>query len=140
MPVALPEDETQALRRGLPSGLSAVPHSYLAVGRPLRVKSDPLCRLTGKPLRRKKTCRIVISVESIMRSGLKSLRMQLTFCVGTERHSLVFPVRLRVHIPGTQLVRLQKNYADARFLFSCSARSKPLVEASRKLAKRGNPK
>jgi len=67
-PVALLDDEMQALQRGLSSGLSVVPHPYLTLGRRVRVKSGPLCGLTGKLERKKSNWRIVISVESIMRS------------------------------------------------------------------------
>jgi transcription antitermination factor NusG len=69
-PTALPEDEMLALRKGLSSGVSARPHPYLhlAMGRFVRVKSGPLSGLTGKLVRRKGNCRIVISIQSIMRS------------------------------------------------------------------------
>lgn len=67
-PVPLPEDEIEALRRGLSSGLSAVPHLHVPVGRLVSVKSGPLCGLTGKLMRRKANWRIVISVDSIGRS------------------------------------------------------------------------
>lgn len=69
-PVVLPEFEILALRKGLSSGLSVKPHPYLnlAVGRFVKVKSGPLSGLTGRLIRRKGDCRIVISIESIMRS------------------------------------------------------------------------
>lgn len=67
-PIALLDEEVQALQRGLSSGLRVAPHPYLTVGRRVRVKSGPLCGLTGKLVRRKSNWRIVISVESIMRS------------------------------------------------------------------------
>jgi transcription antitermination factor NusG len=69
-PLVLPEGELMALRKGLSSGVSVKPHRYmnLAVGRFVKVKSGPLSGLTGRLIRRKGDCRIVISIESIMRS------------------------------------------------------------------------
>jgi transcription antitermination factor NusG len=67
-PVALPEWEVSALQRGLSSGLRAEPYPCLATGRRVRIKAGPLCGLTGRLLRRKQNCRIVISVDSISRS------------------------------------------------------------------------
>jgi len=67
-PAALPEGEMLALRRGLNSGLRAEPHAHIEIGHPVRVKSGPLCGLSGKLLRRKDNCRIIISVDSISRS------------------------------------------------------------------------
>jgi transcription termination/antitermination protein NusG len=69
-PVPLPDLEISALRRGLLSGLRAEPLPYTALGRRVRVKSGPLCGLTGKLVRRKENYRLVISVESINRSIL----------------------------------------------------------------------
>ena len=67
-PVALPEPEIAALQRGLSAGVRAEPHPYLVPGRRVRLKSGPLCGLSGKLIRRKENYRIVISVESIARS------------------------------------------------------------------------
>lgn len=69
-PVVLAEDEILALRKGLSSGLTLKPHPYLnvAVGKFVKVKSGPLSGLTGRLVRRKGDYRIVISIDSIMRS------------------------------------------------------------------------
>jgi len=68
VPVAIPNAEVDSLQRGLASGLIVEPCPYLRIGNPVRVNSGPLCGLTGKLLRRKQNYRIVISIDSIMRS------------------------------------------------------------------------
>lgn len=67
-PAALPEQEIEALRRGLAHQLRAEPHPFLRVGRRVRVRSGPLQGLEGI-LRNHKGClRVVLSIELIMRS------------------------------------------------------------------------
>ena len=67
-PAALPENEIEALRRSLDSGLRAEPHPYLTVGRRVRLKSGPLAGMRGLLLRRKGNFRVVISIDLIQRS------------------------------------------------------------------------
>lgn len=67
-PVALPEEEIDALRRSLAGGLKVEPHPYLKVGRRVRVKSGSLTGLEGVLLRRKNSTRFVVSLDLIMRS------------------------------------------------------------------------
>jgi transcription antitermination factor NusG len=67
-PAALPEDEIEALRKGLRCGVRAEPHPYLIVGKRVRVKSGPLAGLTGILMRKKNRARFIISVDLIMRS------------------------------------------------------------------------
>lgn len=67
-PAALPETEIDALRKGLDSGVIAVPHPYLTVGRHVRVKAGPLEGLQGIVVRRKNTLRLIISLDLIQRS------------------------------------------------------------------------
>jgi transcription termination/antitermination protein NusG len=75
-PVALPETEIAALQRGLSSGLRAEPCPYIGPGRRVRIKSGPLCGLTGKLVRRKENYRMVISVDSINRSILCEVSLE----------------------------------------------------------------
>jgi transcription termination/antitermination protein NusG len=82
-PVPLSDLEISALRRGLSSGLRAEPLPYTAAGRRVRVKSGPLCGLTGKLVRRKENYRIVISVESINRSILCEVSVEDVEAVGS---------------------------------------------------------
>ena len=67
-PAALPETEIAALRAGLESGISAVPHPYLTVGRRVRVIAGPLAGWEGVLVRKKSALRFVISIDLIQRS------------------------------------------------------------------------
>ena len=68
LPAALPQQEIEALRASLESGLRAEPHPNLKVGRRARVKSGPLQGMQGVLVRRKNRSRFVISLDLIMRS------------------------------------------------------------------------
>jgi transcription antitermination factor NusG len=67
-PAALPESEIEALRKGLQNRVYARSHPYLTVGRRVRVKHGPMMGAQGILLRRKQQCRLIISVDAIMRS------------------------------------------------------------------------
>jgi transcription antitermination factor NusG len=67
-PAALPDEEIDALRTSLESGVRAEPHPYLTVGRHVRLKSGPLAGMQGILVRRKGNFRVVISIELIQRS------------------------------------------------------------------------
>lgn len=67
-PSALPEHEIQALRNGLAGGLYAESVSWLKVGRKVSVQRGPLAGAHGILVRKKQNCRIVISIDAIMRS------------------------------------------------------------------------
>jgi transcription antitermination factor NusG len=65
---ALPDEEIEALKRGLAGGVRAEPHPFLTVGRRVRVKRGPFESRKGILLRRKGKLRLVLSIELIMRS------------------------------------------------------------------------
>jgi transcription antitermination factor NusG len=65
---ALPDEEIEALKKGLASGVRAYPHPFLTVGRRVHVKSGPFEGTQGILLRRKGKLRLVLSIELIMRS------------------------------------------------------------------------
>lgn len=67
-PAALPDNEIETLNSGLASGVCAEPHPYLKVGRRVRVKYGPLSGAQGIFVRKKDKCRIVLSIDLIMRS------------------------------------------------------------------------
>ena len=67
-PIALPADEIESLRSRLASPGRFEPHPYLRVGRRVRVRTGPMQGLEGIIVRRKDSCRIVFSVDLIMRS------------------------------------------------------------------------
>jgi len=67
-PTALPEGEIEALQKGLLHPLRAEPHPLLTLGRKVRVRNGPLAGLEGMLVRRKRQCRVVLSVDLIQRS------------------------------------------------------------------------
>jgi len=67
-PAALPEDEVDALKKGLDRSAHAEPHPYLTVGHRVRIKSGSLAGLSGILLRRKGDWRVVLSLDLIQRS------------------------------------------------------------------------
>lgn len=67
-PAALPDKEIEALRTGLAAQLRTEPHPYLTAGRRVRVKSGPLEGVEGILIRKKNACRVVLSLDLIMRS------------------------------------------------------------------------
>ena len=66
-PAALLGEEIEALRQGLHL-LNAEPHRYLNVGDRARILRGPLAGMTGIVQRRKNGCRLVISLDLIMKS------------------------------------------------------------------------
>ena len=67
-PVALPDQEIEALRQGLAKELRVEPHPYLKIGQRVRVRTGPLQGLEGLLVRKKNISRFVISLDLIMRS------------------------------------------------------------------------
>jgi transcription antitermination factor NusG len=67
-PAALPENEIEALRKGLENHIRFKSHPYLKIGRRVQVKSGPMAGSQGILVRRKQGCRLVISLDAIMRS------------------------------------------------------------------------
>jgi transcription antitermination factor NusG len=67
-PVALPEQEIEFLRSRLSGDHLMEPHPYLRVGRRIRVRRGPLQGLEGIIMRKKDRCRLVFSIDLIMRS------------------------------------------------------------------------
>jgi transcription antitermination factor NusG len=67
-PAVLPEAEIEQLRQRLARGGGVEPHPYLRVGRRVRVCGGPMQGLEGIIVRRKDRCRVVFSLDLIMRS------------------------------------------------------------------------
>jgi transcription antitermination factor NusG len=67
-PAALPGGEIEALRNGLAQGMRAEHHPFLTIGRRVKVTHGPMAGAQGILLRAKNNCRIVISIDAIMRS------------------------------------------------------------------------
>ena len=67
-PAVLPDTEIEGLRQRLSRGVCVEPHPYLRVGRRVRVCAGPMQGLEGIIVRRKDRCRLVFSLDLIMRS------------------------------------------------------------------------
>jgi len=68
VPAALPDDEIEALRKGLASGLRLEPHPHVTIGRRVRVMQGPLAGLEGIIRRARGGMRVVLSLDLIQRS------------------------------------------------------------------------
>lgn len=66
-PTAIPNEEIVLLRTAT-AKLTAEPHPYLACGDRVRIVAGPLKGLEGILARRKRKCRVVLSIEVILRS------------------------------------------------------------------------
>jgi transcription antitermination factor NusG len=66
-PWPLPDLEIEALRRGMQTR-KIEPHPYLKIGERVRVKSGAMAGIAGVLVRRKNECRVVITLDTIMRS------------------------------------------------------------------------
>ena len=68
LPHPLPEVDISRMKEALNKGVVAEPYPYLTVGTRVEVLNGPLQGMTGILLRRQNKCRVVISVDLIMRS------------------------------------------------------------------------
>lgn len=64
----LGDHEIEALRSGLEQGIVVQPYPFLRIGRRVRVVRGPVAGLEGVLLRKKDKVRIVVSLQTIMRS------------------------------------------------------------------------
>jgi transcription antitermination factor NusG len=64
----VPGADIEALRNALIQGVRAEHHPYLNVGQRVKVADGPLAGAQGILLRTKTNCRVVISIDAIMRS------------------------------------------------------------------------
>jgi transcription antitermination factor NusG len=67
-PTPLPDSEIETLRRGSSNPAQIAPHPYLKVGRRVRVNSGPFAGTEGILVRRREGCRVVVSIDLLMRS------------------------------------------------------------------------
>lgn len=67
-PVPLPDSEIEALRRKLNGEVVVEPHPYLRIGRRVRVRNGTLAGFEGILIRKKQKYRLVLSIDTIMRS------------------------------------------------------------------------
>ena len=67
-PARLPEAEIDGLRAGMASHAPLHPHPYIKTGKKVRLRSGPMAGLEGVLVRRKDTCRVVLSIDLLRRS------------------------------------------------------------------------
>ena len=67
-PTEIPVAQIEGVRIALRSAAKIAPHPYLAAGNRVRVASGPMTGLTGVIQRSSSGCRIVVSMDMIMRS------------------------------------------------------------------------
>ena len=68
LPCPLPESDIKKMMEALSKGVLAEPYPYLTAGTRVEIRNGPLQGMTGILLRRQNKCRVVISVDLIMRS------------------------------------------------------------------------
>ncbi len=73
LPAALPDTVMEILRLGLSERSRAGPHSFLAVGRPVRITGGPFAGLRGVLKRRKNQLWVVVSIDLVQRSIIISV-------------------------------------------------------------------
>jgi transcription antitermination factor NusG len=67
-PTVVPEEQISALRTALELGWLIQPVPILEIGRRVRIRKGPLEGTEGVLLRKKGKCRLVVSIQAIMRS------------------------------------------------------------------------
>ena len=67
-PVPIQDDQIEIFRHGLAGQVRVEPHPYLKVGRSVRIKAGPFSGAEGILVRKKEGCRVVISIDLLMRS------------------------------------------------------------------------
>ena len=67
-PAVIPDKEIEAFRGGVEGQIGLQPHPYLKVGKRVRIHSGPMAGQQGILVRRKDHCRVVLSIDFIMRS------------------------------------------------------------------------
>lgn len=68
LPYPLPEADITRMMGALKRGVLAEPYPYLTAGTRVEIRNGPMQGMTGILLRRQNKCRVVISVDLIMRS------------------------------------------------------------------------
>lgn len=68
LPLRLDDSEIEGMRSALSAGMIAEPYPYLTAGMKVEISSGPLQGRQGILLRRRKSCRVVLSLDAILRS------------------------------------------------------------------------
>jgi transcription antitermination factor NusG len=67
-PACIPQEEIESVRQALLSGSNIEPYPFLRYGDRVRINSGPLEGIEGVLLRKKNTCRLILSVELLEKS------------------------------------------------------------------------
>jgi transcription antitermination factor NusG len=67
-PAVVPAEQIETLRERLSGATRIEPHPYLRIGRRVRIRHGAMAGLEGIIVRRKDRCRVVFSIDLIMRS------------------------------------------------------------------------
>ena len=86
LPFPLPETEIDAMREALIAGVVAEPYPYLTTGSRVEILSGPLQGVRGILLRRHGKCRVVLSIDLIMRSVVVEVEASNIVPVHGPRH------------------------------------------------------
>jgi transcription antitermination factor NusG len=68
-PATIPEHEIEAIRKCVSDAGKVEPHPYLQGGDVVQVQSGPLCGVEGVLVRKRDSCRLVVSVEILGRAA-----------------------------------------------------------------------
>lgn len=82
----LPETEIDAMREALIAGVVAEPYPYLTTGSRVEILAGPLQGVRGILLRRQGKCRVVLSIDLIMRSVVVEVEAANIVPVHGPRH------------------------------------------------------
>jgi transcription antitermination factor NusG len=84
-PAAIPRKEIEDLRRIVESGIPIDPHPFIRSGEAVRVKSGPFAGVEGTLVRKKKLCRLVLSVEILGKSAVVEIESSLVERIKSSR-------------------------------------------------------
>lgn len=101
LPLPLPDAEIDAMREALHAGIQAEPYPYLTVGMRVEISNGPLQGMKGILLRRQGKCRVVISVDLIMRSMV--VEVDSTDVVPVRNSSVRHPGGALVRAPNSSI-------------------------------------
>jgi len=101
VPYPLPENEINRMREALSAGVLAEPYPYLTVGTRVEIRNGLMQGMTGILLRRRNKCRVVISIDLIMRSMAVEVEAEDVVPVRNSRGRATAPAEARASVLGT---------------------------------------
>jgi transcription antitermination factor NusG len=90
-PATIPEVEVEAIRRAVESPLEIEPHPFLRRGNWVRITSGPLADIEGILIRRKGSCRLILSAELLQKSIAIEVDAFSVEPISRRREALPFP-------------------------------------------------